>query len=218
VRRVVEPLLAGRDQLEDVPPDDIDYARDLGLIGPGREVRIANPIYREVIPRQLTYGTEIMTHQEAVWYIAADGRLDLNKLLAAFQDFFRKHAEHWVERFQYKEAGPQLLLQAFLQRIVNGGGRIEREYGLGRMRTDLLVIWFYPGGAQLAVIELKLLHESLDRTLAQGLQQTWEYLDRCGAEEGHLVVFDRTPGKSWEEKLFQRQDSVRGKTIRIWGM
>lgn len=29
----------------------------------------------------------------------------------------------------YKEAGPQLLLQAFLQRIVNGGGRIEREYG-----------------------------------------------------------------------------------------
>ena len=218
VRRVIEPLLAGRDQLEDVPPDDIDYARDLGLIGPGREVRIANPIYREVIPRQLTYGTEIMTHQEAVWYIAPDGRLDLNQLLAAFQDFFRKHAEHWVERFQYKEAGPQLLLQAFLHRIVNGGGRIEREYGLGRMRTDLLVIWFYPGGTQLAVIELKLLHESLDRTLAQGLQQTWEYLDRCGAEEGHLVIFERTPGKSWEEKLFQRQDSVRGKTIHIWGM
>ena len=34
-----------------------------------------------------------------------------------------------------------MLLQAFLQRIVNSGGRIEREYGLGRMRTDLLVVW-----------------------------------------------------------------------------
>ena len=147
-----------------------------------------------------------------------DGRLDLHQLLAAFQTFFRQHAEHWVERFQYKEAGPQLLLQAFLQRIVNGGGRIEREYGLGRIRTDLLVIWCYPGGTQLAVIELKLLHESLDRTLAQGLQQTWDYLDRCGAEEGHLIIFDRTPGKSWEEKLFQRQSSIHDRTIQVWGM
>lgn len=32
-------------------------------------------------------------------------------------------------------------MQAFLQRIVNSGGWIEREYGLGKMRTDLLVIW-----------------------------------------------------------------------------
>ncbi len=46
-----------------------------------------------------------------------------------------------MERFTYREAGPQLLLQAFLQRIVNGGGRIEREYGLGRRRMDLLVFW-----------------------------------------------------------------------------
>lgn len=51
-------------------------------------------------------------------------------LLAAFQAFFR---EHWVTRFGYQEAGPQLLLQAFLQRIVNNDGRIEREYGLGRV-------------------------------------------------------------------------------------
>jgi hypothetical protein len=114
--------------------------------------------------------------------------------------------------------GEQLLLQAFLQRIVNGGGRIEREYGLGRMRTDLLVTWFHPGGVQKAVIELKLLHKSLEQTLQTGLQQTWEYLDRCGAGEGHLVIFDRTPGKSWEDKLFQREEAVRDKAITVWGM
>jgi hypothetical protein len=138
--------------------------------------------------------------------------------LGAFQDFFREHSEHWVERFQYKEAGPQLLLQAFLQRIVNGGGRIEREYGLGRMRTDLLVIWPYPGGRQRMVIELKILHKSLERTLTTGLEQTWAYMDRCGAEEGHLVIFDRTPGKAWEEKLFRRQESCHGCSILVWGM
>ena len=77
------------------------------------------------------------------------------KLLAAFQDFFRQHAEHWQERFQYKEAGPQLLLQAFLQRILNGGGRIEREYGLGRLRTDLLIFWPYPDGVQQDVGRIK---------------------------------------------------------------
>jgi hypothetical protein len=66
----------------------------------------------------------------------------------------------WLERFDYRAAGPQLLMQAFIQRIVNGGGCVEREYGLGRGRTDLLVIWPYPGGVQRAVIELKVLHKS----------------------------------------------------------
>ena len=36
--------------------------------------------------------------------------------MEAFQTVFREHSEHWIERFQYKEAGPQLLLQAILQR------------------------------------------------------------------------------------------------------
>jgi hypothetical protein len=219
VRRVIEPLLAGQDELEDIPLDDLDYVRDLGLIRIDGEVQIANPIYREVIPRQLTYSTEVMTHQEPHWYIRIeDGRLAMDKLLAAFQDFFRAHSEHWVERFQYKEAGPQLLMQAFLQRIVNGGGRIEREYGLGRMRTDLLIIWPWPGGVQKTVIELKLLYKSLETTLETGLQQTWSYMDRCGADEGHLVVFDRSVEKRWEEKLFRRQEKVHGKIIKIWGM
>jgi len=68
------------------------------------------------------------------WYIRADGRLDVPKLLSAFQAFFREHSESWVARFDYKEVGPQLLMQAFLQQIVNRGDRVEREYGLGRMR------------------------------------------------------------------------------------
>jgi hypothetical protein len=101
---------------------------------------------------------------------------------------------------------------------VNGGGRIEREYGLGRMRTDLLVLWSHPGGVQKIVIELKLLHKTLAQTLTTGVEQTWEYMDRCGADEGHLVIFDRTIGKPWEEKLFQRDKSFRGKAVHVWGM
>ena len=105
-----------------------------------------NPIYREVIPRELTFPVQATVTDDPAWYVGADGALQVDKLLAAFQAFFREHSEHWVERFQYKEAGPQLLLQAFLQRIVNSGERIEREYGLGRMRTDLLIVWPSAGG------------------------------------------------------------------------
>lgn len=218
VRRVIEPLLAGSAEPERLPVDDLDYVHDLGLIKL-RPLRVANPIYREVIPRQLTYSTELTTAQETDWYVnPGDGRLNLDALLTAFQAFFREHSEHWLERFDYREAGPQLLLQAFLQRIINGGGRIEREYGLGRMRTDLLVIWPWSGGMQKAVIELKLLHKSLDQTLALGLEQTWQYMDRCATAEGHLVIFDRTPGQSWEDKLFTRQASFKGRSIRVWGM
>jgi hypothetical protein len=218
VRRVIEPLLASGDEPENIPVDDIDYVRDLGLVGQSRPLQVANPIYREIIPRQLTYSTVETLSQQTQWYVQADGRLDMIKLLGAFQQFFREHSEHWVERFQYKEAGPQLLLQAFLQRIINGGGRIEREYGLGRMRTDLLILWPYSGGEQRIVMELKVLHKSLEQTLQTGLEQTWQYMDRCAAAEGHLVIFDRTTAKSWNEKLFQRGEPVRGKTIGVWGM
>jgi hypothetical protein len=116
---------------------------------------------------------------------------------------------------QAKEA---LLIQAFLQRIVNGGGRVEREYGLGRRRTDLLIIWRYAGGVQRVVIELKIVQRSLAQTLAEGLSQTRDYMDISGAHEGHLVLFDRTPDKSWDEKIFQRTEQMGEAQITVWGM
>jgi len=218
VRRVIEPILAGLKEPEQIPTDDLYYVRDLGLVKIDDRLQIANRIYQEVIPRELTYSTQVTISEEPSWYIGPDGRLDMESLLSAFQEFFREHSEHWVERFQYKEAGPQLLLQAFLQRIVNTGGRVEREYGLGRMRTDLLLIWRYDGGIQKLVIELKILHKSLERTVAEGLEQTSAYMDRCGADEGHLVIFDRARDTTWEEKIFQRRESFGEREIRVWGM
>ena len=140
VRRVVGPLLSGGDERE-FSARDLEYVRDLGLVACDGPLRIANPIYAEVVPRELTYAAQAGLVQDMAWYVDAEGGLEVVKLLAAFQEFFREHSEHWVARFDYKEAGPQLLLQAFLQRVVNGGGRIEREYGLGRGRTDLLIVY-----------------------------------------------------------------------------
>ena len=74
------------------------------------------------------------------------------------------------------------------------------------------------GYADRPVIELKILHKSLERTIADGIQQTAAYMDRCGAEEGHLMVFDRTPDKLWEEKLFRREERVGSRVINVWGL
>ena len=218
VRRVVEPLLSG-DEARPFADRDVEYVRDLGLVAPDRPLRVANPIYTEVVPRELTWVVQEELEQDTAWYVDADGRLDVAKLLSAFQAFFRMHSEHWVERFQYKEAGPQLLLQAFLQRIVNSGGRIEREYGLGRGRTDLLILW--PQGEQTRqiVVECKILRQSLEQTIAEGLEQTAAYMDRCAAEAGHLVIFDRREGKRWDDKIFHcRRTSANGVAIDVWGM
>ena len=206
VRRVIEPLLSNAEEPGGEVSDigfqrDVDYVRDLGLIAPGRGIRMANPIYAEVVPRELTAAAqERLVDMQAAWYVDGAGRLDMTKLLTAFGVFFGEHAEHWMGRFDYPEAGPQLILQAYLQRVVNGGGRIEREYGLGRGRTDLLVLWPREAGQpsdlwERFVVECKVLRDSDRKSLAgvieRGVEQTLGYMEKCGAEEGHLVVFDR---------------------------
>lgn len=221
MRRVVEPVLQGEEIEGAATLDDIQYVLDLGLVARGSKgIQIANPIYREVIPRELTTIMQINLEAQIqpAWYMRPDGRLDMPKLLAAFQAFFRENSESWIERFDYKEAGPQLLMQAFLQRIINGGGRVDREYGLGRRRTDLLIHWPYAGGVQRVVLELKLLRTSLAQTLETGLRQTWEYADRSDPEQAHLVIFDRTPDKPWAEKIWRREESYNGLPITVWGM
>ena len=219
VRRVVEPLLAGGEARYDL--HDLEYARDLGLLAPDAPPRMANPIYAEVVPRQLGYVLQDRLDVDDAWYVDAAGVVDLRRLLTAFATFYGEHAGHWLRRFDdYREAAPQLILQAYLQRIVNGGGRIEREYGLGRGRTDLLVLWPREAGApydlwRRFVIECKVLRDSdrksLEATVERGVEQTLGYMGRCGAEEGHLVVFDRR-----EEPAAPRRGGERERGVAVW--
>ncbi|MCY4214498.1 MAG: AAA family ATPase [Gammaproteobacteria bacterium] len=227
VRRVIEPILSGEPQVQPFRNEDLQYVRDLGLVAQTKPVAIANPIYQEVIPRELTYAQQEAMTQETAWYVNDDGKLRMDALLEAFQDYFRTNAAHWDERFQYKEAGPQLLLQCFLQRVVNSGGRIDREYGIGRGRVDLAVVWplaerseggAAPRSEQRVVIECKLMRDGLAAALRTGLPQTTAYMDEWGTSEGHLVLFDRTDGKPWSEKLFRRIKDHDGVSVTVWGM
>lgn len=95
---------------------------------------------------------------------------------------------------------------------------MEREYGLGRQRTDLLVTWPHQHGCQEIVLELKLLYANREKTIKKGLEQTWEYLDKCGTNEGYLLIFDRGKKRTWNERIFKDKRSFKGVSIGIYGM
>ena len=96
-----------------------------------------------MLPRELTSIVQdsLQGKAEQSWFVLPDGGLAMDKLIDCFVQFFRENSGSRLQRYAYHEAGPQWLLQAFLQRAVNGGGRIAREYGLGRGRTDLFLQW-----------------------------------------------------------------------------
>jgi hypothetical protein len=227
VRKVIQPILANEDEVDEaqIPTDDLQYVIDMGLIKRerGKPIRIANGIYREIIPRELTWSTQEMLIQEPQWYQNPDNSINVEKLLLDFQQFFRQNADAWIGRFDYAEAGPQLLLQCFLQRIVNGGGYIDREYGLGRKRTDLLIrkplTNHYGGPVQRVVLELKIKRGGLDKVIEKGLEQTAEYMDIVGSvDEGHLIIFDRSQEISWDERIWHKSYEHAGRSIMVWGM
>ncbi len=188
VRRVIEPLMAG-DVLADVPPDDIDYVLDLGLcrIDPLHGIVVANPIYQEILPRSLANTAYIsIPYLRPIW-LNADGSLNPDQLLAAFLSFWRQHGQPLLGSTHYHEIAPHLVMMAFLHRVVNRQGTVEREYAIGTGKMDLCLRY----GAVTLAMELKVWRDGKPDPLARGLNQLDEYLSGLSLQTGWLVIFDQ---------------------------
>jgi hypothetical protein len=158
-------------------------------------------------------------------WVNADGSIHSEKLVTMFQQFWRENSEFWHNQIQgYLEAAPHLVFQGFLQRVANGQGLIEREYGLGRGRADLYLRWKSPNADQRIVFELKVRTErekttaAYEKLVAEGLEQTAGYADKCDAEESHLIIFDRRDDIPWEDKISGNLREFNGRKITVWGM
>lgn len=216
VRRVLEPVLAGEFLAPDVLDDDIQFVEDLGLVARSVGLEIANPIYREIIPRALTAVTQRSLPPVRASFVKEDGTLDIEALLDEFRRFWCQHAEHFLDRQPYSEAAAQLIFMAFLQRVVNGGGFIDREYAVGSGRIDLCVRWPFPGGVQRWAVELKVWRDGRPDPLADGLEQLADYLDRLELESGTLILFDlRTQAAPLPERCSQNEVKDRGRRIGV---
>lgn len=215
VRRVLEPVLAGTyEGGGDTYDDDLSYARDLGLVAPDNPLRIANPIYREVIVRVLASPAEArVPAPPARAFLSPDGRLDVLRILRDFAEFWREHGEVLAAGMPYHEVAPQLVLMAYLQRVVNGGGHVDREYGVGRGRIDLLVRWPHVAAdgtraVQREALELKVWKDGGKDPLPKGLAQLDRYLERLGLPTGVLVIFDRRKEAADAEERTRFEEAV----------
>ena len=212
IRRVVDHLITG-----EFDPDlgrtnpDVMLAIDLGLVRWSSEtgLTISNPIYAEILTRHLNSGYHDILPPPTSWqWQKDDGGIDMDKLLKEFLKFWRRHSDIWEEKADYTEAFPHLLLMAFLQRVINGGGAIDREYAAGRGRTDLTVN--YKGES--CIIEIKLVrrYDTRESVKEEGLEQIRVYRDKINpAAPAYLIIFDRrseTKLKTWEERISWDQD------------
>jgi len=191
VKKVIEPIIAGEIEFDLTYDDDVSYTRDLGLITYTAPPGIANPIYREIIIRVLTSAAQAGVIANPRSFVLPDGRFDMSKMLHEFAAFWRENGEMLAANQPYAEIASQLIMMAYLQRVVNGGGYIDREYGVGRGRIDLLIRWPWSGGLQREVIELKVWRDGRPDPLKRGLGQIDDYLASLELETGTLVLFDR---------------------------
>jgi hypothetical protein len=214
VRRVIEPMLAGG-ALGEVPEDDRQYLVDLGLLrrAGGGGLVVANPIYREVLPRMLASGPQDSLPQIAPTWLNPDGSLNPAQLLTAFLQFWRQHGQPLLGSAPYHEIAPHLVLMAFLHRVVNGGGTLEREYAIGWGRMDLCLRY----GAATLGIELKVWRDGEPDPLTEGLAQLDGYLAGLGLDGGWLVIFDRRTGQPpiRERTASGETQSPRGRRITV---
>ena len=204
IRKVIQPILTGASDPTMAEGDDFIFCLDLGMVAFDEHgtPSIANAIYQEVFARDLSYGMQVAIPAPEFRWQREDGTLDMDALMDEFQKFWAWNSEIWEEKANYTEAFPHLLLMAFLQRVINGGGTVDREYAAGRGRMDLLLC--FGGGTNL--VEIKLVHPRMGReaTRDQGLIQIDGYADRTAPRTCHLVIFDRRPEQrtaSWEERL-----------------
>jgi AAA-like domain len=191
VRRIIEPILAGG-TLADMVDDDPRFVIDLGLVKrlPQGGLAIANPIYQEVLPRVLASNTQDSLPSIQPSWLTSDGEMNPTALLNAFLLFWRQHGQPLLRGVAYHEIAPHIVLMAFLHRVVNGGGTIEREYAIGTQRMDLCLRY----RSVTVAMELKVWRDGDRDPLEQGLIQLDQYLAGLSLDQGWLVIFDQRSG------------------------
>lgn len=227
IKTVTEAVISGEFLEPGKLRDDLTRAREIGLVNGDPPVKFANPIYAETVFRTLNYSYQISFHPDMAdpkKYIKS-GRLLMEPLLSVFQEFYRRHAEVWLEKFDFREIGRQMLFTAFLQRIVGADGLIECDTAAGSGRCEVLVIF----GSERFALTLKLQRDQYSES--EGLSEMFGYLNRLGQEQGYLILFETGSQVPWEKhscriasqiprekRIFRKELSREGKRIILIGM
>jgi hypothetical protein len=218
VKTVIQTIITGSSNPLGRTDPEVALTMDLGLIKWDADTgfTIANPVYEEILTRYISSKYHDSFPPPSLWqWQKPNGELDMDSLLREFQKFWRRHSEIWEEKADYTEAFPHLLLMAFLQRVTNGSGDIDRELAAGRGRMDLAVEY----AGKCYIIEVKIIHyyDTPAAVKEEGLMQIQQYRDRIDASApAYLVIFDRRPKAkelSWDEKISWTVDETSHVTV-----
>ena len=230
VRRVIEPLLSGVAAHGSILADDIQYVRDFGLPAPHRPLRVANPIYREVIVRDPDLDHSGDGDPPGSRLVRC-GRRDLSGggsaggvpgVLARAFGARRAAQRGWNGSTTRTPARSYCCRRCWSALSTAAGTAIKREYGLGRMGTDPLIVRPLAAAGrrtQKALIECKVSRRSLDdvRRGPQAGPHLPGSLRGGGRAPGE---FRPHGGQVWEDKMNRRREgqAARDAPVTVWGM
>ena len=214
VRAIIEPMVGGASP-QPLPNDDVRYVVDLGLLRRGCDgtLEVSNPIYKEIIVRDLLVVPRVSLPKLQASWLTPAGKLDAQALLTAFIKFWRRHGEPVMRSAPYHEIAPHLVMMAFLDRVASAGGTVDREYAIGSGRLDLCLRL----GTEVLAIELKVWREHEPDPREEGLEQLEAYLAGLGLASGWLVIFDRRPGlpRLAERTTVEEARTPGGREVRL---
>jgi DNA polymerase III delta prime subunit len=216
VRRVIEPLLAGRVDIAAVRAQDVAHARDIGLLAPDAPARVEGGIHRSLVPRLLASGVERVVTDDPARFFRADGCLDMALLLDGFSAFYTAHGEALARAIAYEAVALELVLLGYLHRALSGRGRVACDYGASRGRVDVTLS--VPAGVRPVQREALVLvsrRKNEPGAKARGLGWLDAALDRLQLQEGTLVVFDRRKGARPSRIRMREAHTVKGRIARI---
>ncbi|MDR2366878.1 MAG: hypothetical protein LBF58_02020 [Deltaproteobacteria bacterium] len=221
VRRFIGPMLAasgdsaldcGDDGNVNALYDDLGYCLELGLLKNDKVLCPANPIYAGAMVRFLTdqVQSKLPWDQAVKW--KDDYCIDVNGALKAFQRYWAKDSERYLKGLHLAEAGPHILLTAFLRMVVNGEAAIINEYADGQGYADIVIEHLRGRYA----IELRIGGTETGR--ADSFERLEEYTARPSVTEAWLVTFDRSQGKDWTEKItWETEKRPNGFIVHVVG-
>lgn len=221
VKKILIPILMGDMFTDEVYDNDITYLKELGLIKSDKEIEIANGIYKEVIPRVLINPVLYLINFNIEDFLIPNGKLDFNKLLKSYQQFFKNHIERLIKFIDYGNAGYVLIFQSLLQKLVEFGGKIVRNYGLNKNFIEIKYLNEYNNQNILFYIKhyKKSSHETYKQTIQNSIDELSLYLNKIDEdfEEIHLVLFYMDLNYSWDERLFYSKKEKDNLVIHVWG-
>ena len=159
----------------------------------------------------------------------ADDRLDVDKVRQGLVEFWLEHAEGFVKTEDYHEVAAQLVVMAYLQTAVNGGGHILREYAAGTGRIDIVIKWpvadehgkvdLYGRYFENHLFELKVWYEDRADPSGQALAQVDAYLQRVSCVSASVLAFDRrdaTLARKWRQRLVVAEEAPLVQGLSVW--